>query len=293
MIALLATLALAAPDTFDEEAVAIPAAESVDPGIGVIPSGVLQAALDVADRPLVDRMDAISESLLDRPYTADPLGEGKGVDPDPFARYDTFDCLTYVEEVLALSMAGDPAHAAPIRNSLRYGDRAPVYENRRHFMELQWIPGTIADGWLRDTTAEYGETVHVEREWTMAGWQNWAGRKSFHHPDEQLPVGTMKLDVLPLAAARDAIDQIRPGSILLTVREDRPYKPVWVTHVGFVFHDDDKPVLRHATKMGAGKTRDHTLEWYLDHVETYQWTTLGVVILEPVDAGPRMDRLNE
>ncbi len=281
-------MALAGPDAVDPGG---PTVHAAPPGSGAIPEEVLRVARQVADRPLAARMDAISEALLGRPYLADPLGEGAGVDPDPFARYDAFDCLTFVEEVLALALAGDPAHAAEVRNSLRYGDAPPSYTSRRHFMELQWIPGVIADGWVRDTTGDYGPTVHLERTWTLADWRNWAGRARFHHPDEALPVGRMALDVLPLDAARAAADRFRPGSILLTVREDRPYKPLWVTHVGLVFEDGDHLVLRHATKLGSGGTRDHDLGWYLDHVATYApWKTLGVAVLEPVEAGPRRAR---
>lgn len=283
-------LALATEDPFEEGGVEAPAVD-MQVVVGALPAEVRMVAERVAAEPLVARMDAISRALLDRPYVADPLGEGVGVDPDPFARYDVFDCLTFVEEVLALALAGDPAHASAVRNSLRYGDSEPTYVNRRHFMELQWIPGVVGDGWLVDSTSSYGETVILEREWTAAGWANWAGRKSFHHPDEALPVGTMRLEVLPLATAREAADRFRPGSVLLTVREDKPWKPLWITHVGFVFEGEHGLVVRHATKMGTGRTRDHHLDWYLEHIGTYgNWTTLGVALLEPVEQGPRRSR---
>jgi hypothetical protein len=101
----------------------------------------------------------------------------------------------------------------------------------------------------------------------------------------------MALQVLPLATAIEVANQIRPGSILLTVREDRPWVPLWVTHVGLVFNDAGKPVVRHATKMGQGLVRDHGLVWYLNHIGTYSnWKTLGVAILEPVPSGPRLSR---
>ena len=94
--------------------------------------------------------------------------------------------------------------------------------------------------------------------------------------------------------AKKVVNQIRPGSILLTVREDRPWVPIWVTHVGIVIVTEDGPKVRHATKMGSGGTRDHDLNWYLDHIATYSnWKTLGVSILEPIEPGPRLSRLLE
>ncbi len=275
-------------DTPPPQEPAVVEQNATQPPLGQMPPELLEAATSAAHLPLPDRMKAISDAMLDRPYVSDPLGEGTGLDADPLARYDVYDCLTFTEEVLALSLAGDPADAAWIRNSLRYGDGPRDYVHRRHFMELQWIPENIAAGWLIDTTAEYGETVELEREVTSEIWANWAGRAKFAHADDQLPTGVMRLSVLPLEAALAAHEQIRPGSIILTVREDRSWKPIWISHVGFVIPSDERPTMRHTTKMGTGKSRDHSLKWYLEHIGTYaNWKTLGIAVLEPVDFGPR------
>jgi hypothetical protein len=267
-----------------------PTAEvTAQPPLGQIPNEVLDAARDAAGFPLPERMRRVSDSLLNRPYAVDPLGEGLGPDADPLARYDVFDCLTFTEEVLALSLAGDPADAARIRNHLRYGDGPRDYVHRRHFMELQWIPENIAAGWLIDTTGDYGPALHLERTVTAETWTGWASRAQFAHRDDELPVGTMRLSVLPLTTAIEVHRDIRPGSIILTVREDRSWKPIWVSHVGFLIPGNDHPTLRHATKMGRGGSRDHTLTWYLNHLTTYEnWKVVGISILEPVDFGPRL-----
>ena len=264
-----------------------PAEALPQPAVGAIPDEVVQAALDARDLPLPERMEAISRVLMGRPYVADPMGEGEGYDPDPIARYDAFDCLTFTEEVLALSLAGDPAHAGPIRAALRYDDGEIDYVHRRHFMELQWIPSVLRDGWVRDTTADYGEVIHMEKSVDAATWAGWGPRVRFHHTDDQLPVGTMALDVLPLDQAIEAADRIRPGSIILTVREDRAGVPIWTTHVGFVVHTDDGLRLRHATKLGSGGTKEHSLRWYLEHIRSYRWKVAGITVLEPVEPGPR------
>lgn len=255
--------------------------------VTAIPPEVLQAVEASRHLPLPERMAAVSAPLLGRPYVLDPLGEGRPPDPDPLVRYDAFDCLTFVEEVLALALAGDPLHAAEVRHALRYGDAEPSYVARRHFMELQWIAGNIADGWLVDTTREYGETLRLEREVTAATWAGWSRRGRFAHADHELPVGTMRLDVLPLHVAREVAHTFRPGSLILTVREDRPWVPLWVTHIGFVL-PGDPPRVRHATPMRGGGTVDQGLHWYLGHIEGYAgWKVLGVAVLEPVEQGPR------
>ncbi len=286
IVTMIATLAQAEPGALEADAPVpeLPPRETVD--LGAIPPEIADIARSVGHLPLPERMARISEAMLGRPYVSDPLGEGQGVDPDPIARYDAFDCLTFTEEVLALSLAGDPVHAAQIRRDLRYGPENTIdYVNRRHFMELQWIPGVVRDGWLRNTTSEYGEVVLLEKEVTASTWRSWRPRRRFAHTDEQLPYGPMRLEVLPLAEARKVADRIRTGSVILTVRKDRPTVPIWVTHVSLVVPGpDDRPVLRHATKIGEGGTRDHSLDWYLRHLESYtNWKVLGITVLEPVE----------
>lgn len=261
------------------------------PSEGVLPAAVRQAAVDARNRPLPERLDAASRSMLGHAYVLDPHGEGSGVDLDPPVRYDAWDCLTFVEEVLALGLSGDPDHTADVRTALRYGPTR-TYEDRNHFMELQWIPRALADGWLVDSTASYGAPVQrLERQVDDSTWAGWRGREKFVLSDEQLPRGTMALDVLTLDEAVALAPYIRPGTLLLTVREDRVWSPIWVSHVGIVVPGAE-PTVRHATKMGVGSTRDHGLVWYLDHLRTYDnWRAVGVALLEPVEFGPRLSRL--
>lgn len=290
---LLLAAALAEPGALDVKDPGLPPpppATSLTNSLGAIPPEMVDLARSVADRPLADRMAAISQAMLGKPYMSDPLGEGAGTDPDPIARYDAFDCLTYTEEVLALALAPDPVHAAQIRADLRYGVGEPVdYVQRRHFMELQWIPGVVRDGWMRVSSADYGPVTVLEKEVTPETWKWWRSRKHFAHSDEQLPVGTMRLEVLDLATARQVADQIRAGSVILTVRTDRAGVPLWVTHVSLlVANAEGENVMRHATKIGAGGTRDHSLAWYLAHLEGYNnWKVQGIAVMEPIEPGPR------
>jgi hypothetical protein len=274
-----------------EEIQDLPAGALGQPNVGAMPDSVVEAATKARNLPLPERMKAVSQPLLGRPYVLDPMGDGEGWDSDPLARYDAFDCLTFLEEVLSLSLAGDPTDAAEIRNTLRYGDGPIDYAHRHHFMELQWLPANQAAGLIRPTTAEYGEPVHLSKEVTADTWRAWSKRKLFHLADDQLPTGHMELDVLPIAQALQAVDRIRPGSIVLTVRTDRAGVPIWISHVGFTV-PADVPTVRHATKVSGARTRDQTLSWYLQHLESYKnWPALGISLWEPIEQGPRIARL--
>ena len=276
-------------------ATAAPPALADDPpanSLGVIPDELQEIALQVQDLPLGERMDHISRPMLGLPYLNDALGEGKAPDFDPPARYDAYDCLTFVEEVLALSVPADPISAPMIRNHVRYTDGVSSYENRRHFMLQQWVPENIASGILVDITAEFGETHLIEKVVTAQTWASWRKRKNFQLPDEALPVGQYSLQVLSLDAAVEIVDQIPVGAIILTVREDLSYVPILVSHVGFMVSSSDVPRMRHATKLGNDRIRDERLAWYLDHVRWYDWWQVeGITILMPQELGPRRSAL--
>jgi len=257
------------------------------PPIGVIPDEVRAAIEASANLPLPERLRAISEPMLGKPYALDPLGEGVEPDTDPKVRYDAFDCLTFVEEVLALAWAGDPAHASDVRDRLRYGNGPIDYAHRNHFMELQWIPNNVADGWLVDTTAEYGKPILQEHTVTSSMWASWRKRKLFKLRDEELPIGKIRLQVLPLDQAQAAASKFNDGSILLTVRTVRDYSPIWTTHLGFAFQKE-VPTFRNASRRSAMRVADERLPWYLEHLKSYgKWPVAGVSVFEPVEQLPR------
>lgn len=270
----------------------IPPLPAGPPPAGAVPQALIEVAIAAQDRPIGERMKAVTDPMLGVPYKLDGLGEGEGWDSDPLARYDAYDCIGLIEEALALAMSGDPAHAADVRNRLRYGAGPIDYAHRRHFMELQWIPGNIADGFLVDTTAKYGPTVHMEREITAETWARWNKRSSFKLTDDELPTGTMKLDVLPLDAAAAAVSALPDGAIVLTVRKDVG-KPVWISHTGFVVRDAEGRVLqRNASRRAGMAVIDEDLARYVRHLQTYtKWPSAGIAILEPVDPWPRRSAL--
>jgi hypothetical protein len=273
--------------------VAAPDEATVFTDVGVLPSEAAAAARASAHFALPDRMKAVSEPFLDVPYLVDGHGEGVEPDIDPPARYDVFDCVTFVEEVLALAFAGDPVSAPMYRNALRYADGVPEYGRRHHFMMAEWIPANIEAGFLVDITSSLGETHRIVKTVERKTWSNWQGTRQFKHSLGELPVGTYGLNVLSLDAAAAAADQFPPGAIVLTVRQPHDWKPIIVSHVGFIIPTDEgiPTTMRHATKMAGSKVRDHYLGWYIERLRWFKRPVEGISVLMPIDQGPRISRL--
>jgi hypothetical protein len=203
-------------------------------------------------------------------------------------RYDTFDCLTFVEEVLALSLASDPVSTQDVRLALRYSNpKSPSYSNRRHFMLAQWIPELVEAGWIEDITPQFDGAMYLQREVLPNTWQNWSKRSDFELTDNDLPVGVQQFWYLPIEDALQVASAIPDGTIVFTLRQPLAHIPIAVTHVG-VMIPGDQPTMRHATKMGSSTLRDHSLRWYLEHLKSYKnWPAIGVILLRPLEFGPR------
>ena len=88
--------------------------------------------------------------------------------------------------------------------------------------------------------------------------------------------------MLSLDAAFNAIPNIPEGALVVVVRQNNPYNPVWITHLGFVVRHSEKDVrIRHATKMSGGLVKEHYLKWYFEHIRIYLAPMEGILVLMP------------
>ncbi len=107
------------------------------------------------------RIEKISELFLGARYQLDPLGEGDrdSFDQDPIFRLDAFDCTTYLETVMALSLSNNEAEFTNNLIKIRYKNSEISFVNRNHFPELDLMPNNISNGILQDATAVFGKDL--------------------------------------------------------------------------------------------------------------------------------------
>jgi hypothetical protein len=231
-----------------------------------------------------ERMHLVSTPLLGAEYILDPAGEAHPPDIDPIFRYDAFDCLTFVEEVYSIAASKDISEIPIYRKQLRYGNAPVSFESRHHFMVAQWIPSVIEQGFFIDITAEHGPTFQVVKDYDNVNWAQWRKRSSFVDLPFY-PTGKYHAQVLSIEGVIQSIDSIPEGTLIVVVRQDKSHHPVLVTHLGFLVFKDEKPYIRHATKMGDKNVRDDHLPWYFTHLRWFDnWPILGVMLLEPSEA---------
>lgn len=235
---------------------------------------------------LRERLVAATEGFVGTRYLNSPLGEGAGFDPDPLIRWDAVDCVTLIEESLALSTA-KPSSLIEVLNGLRY-QGPPQWENRLHLMEAQWLPENVSRGVLRDVTAKWGgdKTRRVKKVLSEQTWKGKSGVGLALPPEKQLK-GTFEFDIIPAALAVDALRKAPAGLVVVVVRADRPSAVTRISHVGVLVQSAAGPVLRHASRS-FHRVVDEPLKRYLGrNLDFGQWTIEGLALYEPqLSRGP-------
>lgn len=116
--------------------------------------------------PMPKRLAEISRLFLNKPYYLGALGEGLSGNYDqyPLYRVDAFDCLTFVETVLALSLADNLSSFKHNMQSIRYAEGRLSFVMRNHFTDLDWNSNSQRQGILNDITT----TFHDEHQQPIA-----------------------------------------------------------------------------------------------------------------------------
>jgi Protein of unknown function (DUF1460) len=234
--------------------------------------------------PWPQRLVVASQGFLGTPYVLSPLGEGEGHDPDPLVRFDAVDCVTMVEEALALALARDDSQLVPTLSALRYVGATPGWNERNHIMEAQWLPQNVSKGFVRDVTARYGgaATRTVTKVLDAASWQQPAARGLALDVAAQ-PRGAFALQVVPADGALLALKKAPSGLIVVVVRADRPSLVTRVSHVGVLVQGPHGPLLRHASRSYK-KVVDEPFARYLTrNLDFARWTIEGVALFEPLE----------
>lgn len=244
-----------------------------------------------ANLSLADRLYYFTQYFLGRPYVLGPLGEGAEgeFDRNPLVRIDGFDCVTYVNLVLALLYAQNYPLFFFHLLRLSYKNGFIHFENRHHFLETDWNPANAALGYFKDFT-----THIVDRQgmplWEMA--YAWINKKRWLQVQSQLrsasrlaslPLTNMHAytPYLPLSCILDQNAQV--NSWILTQLPDAGVleivRPGWdltqqigthlnISHVGFVLQKQGTYYFCHASQTKQQVVVENLVDYlhqYVNH----------------------------
>jgi hypothetical protein len=127
---------------------------------------------------IANRIAAVSEFFLGKPYQNSPLGEGVNAkfDKNPLYRTDKFDCMTFVSTILAFAVSNNLAEFKINIKKINYYDSKVAFLYRKHFTNADWNATNIAQGYLQDITRNVkdktGKPIAVLSE-TIIDKPNW------------------------------------------------------------------------------------------------------------------------
>ena len=188
------------------------------------------------------RLDYFSQKLLGRPYRLGPMGEGHldRIDDKPLVYLDSVDCMTYVENVVALAMAKSEKSLFRQLQRLRYKGGNISYMTRKHYMLDDWV----GEG-------KYAKVVPMEGEVSVTRTMP---KKEFFKSHNLKYTGKekpLKIRYMPLDKAIEMAKKPYTGAMkVLGVAFVASSDKIDVTHTGFVvFTPGKKPMLRHASSI--------------------------------------------
>ncbi|MCB9637747.1 MAG: DUF1460 domain-containing protein [Myxococcales bacterium] len=231
------------------------------------------------------RFTALTQRMLGTSYVLDALGEGpKGrYDRDPIFSLSKLDCVTFLEQAMAMNQRTQLQEAISFTQKLRYIDGKIAYDKRKHFPLLQWIPMMVRDGFALDITQKLGraQTRRVTKQLSLQSYQ-WTreGRMMMQRlGKENLIFGEHHLSYLPLDIAVRRAKQIPNGTILSVLVPRPATSPFQIVHQGVVVWVDGQPYMRHATKVWKSIV-DMPLISYLQSLRRYRKPRLGIHLLQ-------------
>ena len=88
-----------------------------------------------------ERLKYFSHALEEKPYFLGPTGEGRFalIEPAPLMDLNRFDCVTFIESAMALSLSLETRDVLPKILSIRYRSDSVAYPSRNHYFVEDWL----------------------------------------------------------------------------------------------------------------------------------------------------------
>ncbi len=217
----------------------------------------------------IERLKYFSHALEEKPYFLGPTGEGRfgNLEPAPILDLTRFDCVTYIETVLALALSRETRDVLPWLMKLRYKSDTVEFSTRNHYFVQDWLKKNAS---LTRVYRFPGDTlIHKPIDKI----------KFFQSKKLPSPASNPICDIafLPYAKALDLMAHWTYGDKFLGVAFVTDLAGLDVTHTGFLVVDDKGvPQLRNASQL---KNKVTTMP-FKDYLDLRKGKCAGVLFFE-------------
>jgi Protein of unknown function (DUF1460) len=203
-----------------------------------------------------NRIDVLSRQFLGRPYKTNPL-IGSADTAEVFtASFNGFDCVTYIETVLALARASNVDGFTLWLRKIRYERGRIQWERRNHYSTL-WIRNNIREGIIRPVSMPAVPTLRMERVLSVV---------------PGLDPQRIRLKCVPKQAVPRLERYLQTGDLIFFAST---HKHLDVFHAGIIVRDGNKLLMRHASRSQGGVVEQELTEFLKANRMT------GVIVARP------------
>lgn len=179
-----------------------------------------------------NRIEVLSREFLGLPYKTNPLIGSAGT-PEIFTvSLDSFDCVTYMETVLAMSLARSVDDFTEWLRKIRYEGGRVDWHRRNHYMTA-WIRNNRKLGAVRPLAAN---VKHVEKQRVLDMVPG-------------LPPRETQFQCVPKPSIRKLKPAFQTGDLVFFASTR---KHLDVFHCGIIVRDGERLLLRHASRSQKG-----------------------------------------
>lgn len=209
-----------------------------------------------AETNLSARMDRISKLLLGRPYVEGSLGGGPESPEEFRVLLNAFDCVTYMETVLALALARTFDEFIEAIRLIRYKDGEIDWRHRNHYM-VDWARNNETARFVQNLTSGLYSRDKTCTLSLIAG----------------LPSKTTTFPYFPTQSREQVAGLFATGDLVLFVSTRETLD---VFHTGLLVAREGRRLLRHARRT-AGAVIEQELGEFMTRTEMD-----GIVLLRPL-----------
>jgi cell wall-associated NlpC family hydrolase len=208
------------------------------------------------DRSAASRIEILSRRFLGCPYKPDPL-LGSADTAEVFtAALDGFDCVTYIETVVALAIASNVDDFVEWLRTIRYEHGGIQWKRRNHYMSL-WIRNNVREGII--TTVEVPDLPTLSRERVL-------------NVIPGLDPQRTRIKCVPKAAVPRLERHLQTGDLIFFASTR---KNLDTFHAGIIVRDGKKVLMRHASRS-QGSVVEQELSEFLKANRM-----AGVIVVRP------------
>ncbi|MGB8412207.1 MAG: N-acetylmuramoyl-L-alanine amidase-like domain-containing protein [Candidatus Binatus sp.] len=213
------------------------------------------------DRSAASRIDVLSRRFVGRSYQPNPLIGSAGTAEVFTASLDGFDCVTYIETILALARASNVDDFTEWLRKIRYEGGRIQWDRRNHYMTL-WILNNVRAGIIRAVSTPAVPILRMERVLNVV---------------PGLDPQPARVKCVPKRAVPRLERYLQTGDLIFFVSTR---KHLDVFHAGIIVRDGKKALMRHASRSNGFVVEQELSEFLKAN------RMAGVIVMRP-QATPR------